>query len=186
MEILIREPRFQAREKYLVKVSESHEEWVGQNIGFFVFDHIQIFRDGIKVIEAKRRYRPFSKIYFNVFYNGLQGYLKLLTRFKPSYSMVLPGVSYDIIEHWGKKVSVFQESIQVASLVQINDLSFNDKNTLRLLVENRIDFIPLILLAIIMDIPGNKSSGRNMLTFDLGNITGEKRPFNHQWKPANL
>lgn len=183
MEIILKEPRFQLGEKYQIKVTETEEEFLGVNIGFLVFDHIILYKDRRQLIEAKRRFRPFRKRYFDISYNDNKGHFKQLTWFKPSYEMALNGTTYNIIEHWGKKTSIFQNDIQIASIVKVNDISFNKNDTFKLLLNDNIDHIPMILAAMILDSPGNEGSANNMVAIDLGNVTGEKLPFNEKWKP---
>jgi hypothetical protein len=98
--------------------------------------------------------------------------------------MVLGNLKYDIIEHWGKKVSIFYGSKQIASIVQVNDISFNNNDTHKLLVNDNIDYVPLMLTAMILDAPSNENSSNNMLVIDLGNMSGEKKAFDYHWKPS--
>lgn len=142
-----------------------------------------LYKDRKPVIEAKRRFRPFRKKYFNINYNEISGHFRALTWFKPSYELTLGEDTYEIIQHWGKKISVFKDSVQVASIVQVNDISFNNNDTFQLLVNDDKDYIPLILAVMILDAPGNVSSSNNLVVIDLGNVTGEKRPFNDKWRP---
>lgn len=183
MEIILREPRTLIGEKYLIKVTETEEEYLGKNIGFFIFDHIILYKENKKIIEAKRRFKPFRKIHFDITYNEKKGHLKQLTWFNPSYELNLDGKVFEIIEHWGKKKSIFNKSSQIATITQMNTISFNQNDTFKLLINDDEDFIPFILATMILDAPGNESSSDNLITFDLGNIGGEKKPFNKNWKP---
>lgn len=184
MEIILREPRTFIGEKYNITITETEEQFLGNNIGFYAFDHIILYKDSRKVIAAKKRFRPFQKRYFDIKYGEIKGYFKQLTWFKPSFEMELNGIKWEIIHHWGKKTSVFKNSVQIASIVQSNDISFNKNDTYKILVNDDEDFIPIILAVMILDAPGNESSSNNMVLIDLGNVGGEKQPFDTKWRPA--
>lgn len=184
MEIIIREPRRFFGEDYQIKVTDTNEQFEGENIGFFMFDHIILSQGQRKIITAKRRFKPFRKMHFDIVYKETKGHFKQLTWFKPTYEMVLGNLTYDIIKHWGKKVSIFDGSKQIASVVQVNDISFNNNDTHKLLVNDNIDYVPLMLTAMILDAPNNESSSNNMLVIDLGNMSGEQRAFDYHWKPS--
>lgn len=186
MEIIIKEPRLELGERYKIIVKETGEEFIGANIGFSIFDNIVLYKGNKQLISAKRRFRPFRKIIFDITYKNLQGQFKQLTRLKPTYELTLSDITYEVAQHWGKKVSVFRNSIQVASIVQLNDISFNSNDTFQLSVDANVDFIPLILASMILDAPGNGGAANNMVALDLGNVTGEDRPFDQTWKAKTV
>ncbi len=186
MEIIIKEPSLEIGERYIITVNETNEKFIGENTGFLIFDNIVIHKGSRQLIEAKRRFRPFRKRIFDIKYNNVVGQFTQLTRFKPHYEITIGDTRYEIVQHLGKKVSIFKDSIQVASIVQLNNISFNSNDIFQLLVDNNIDFIPLILVSIILDAPNNGGSANNLVTIDIGNVTGENRPFDKTWKPKTV
>jgi len=70
--------------------------------------------------------------------------------------------------------------------VQLNDISFANKDTFRILVNDDLDYFPIIMLAIVFDAPGNENFGHQSISVETGNIAGEKRAFDKNWRPKKI
>jgi uncharacterized protein YxjI len=89
---------------------------------------------------------------------------------------------FDIYGHSGRKYSVYKNDKQIACWDKQAVSWFNGDNY-TIIADSDADYELIIAFFLIIDNQYNNNDNSNTVTFDFGNIGGQVRKFNTDWKP---
>jgi uncharacterized protein YxjI len=104
-------------------------------------------------------------------------------RWKQVYTCAGDRDSYQLLRHRGLRASVFQEDRQIAAIVK-NRVVLGNGN--RYDIRMNHDAEPLVIAAMVLAVntAEREDEKRDAVTFDLGNIGGQERPWDDSWRPT--
>jgi uncharacterized protein YxjI len=91
---------------------------------------------------------------------------------------------YDIYGHRGRKYSVYKNDKQVAWWEK-NAVTWFAGDNYAIIADSNSYYELIIAFCLIVDNYFNKDSDKNTISIDFGNIGGQSRKFNSDWKPTD-
>ena len=101
---------------------------------------------------------------------------------KLHYQCQLGEYLYDIYGHKGRKYSVYENDRQIAWWDK-EMITWFEGDNYHIVLDDDCEFELVISFCLILDDYSSSNSDGNTITFDFGNIGGQKKEFNTTWQP---
>lgn len=102
---------------------------------------------------------------------------------KPIWYCYFCNDKYEIVEHIGLKSSIFKNNIQIGYFEKKSTSLFNGY-VIKLIINNNENIA--LICSFVLAIGCSFDNDGSLITFDLGNIFGEAKKFDKNWKSSNI
>ena len=149
---------------------------------FSLTDHLELQETGGNVVATiQGAISPLEHKHDLTLSDGRRYHMRCAEIFRRVYLCDGNLESYSLYEHKGLRCSIFREDRQVAAFTK-NRVVFAQGNRYEIRIDSDADLV-LILCMILTVSLSEDNNNDSTVTFDLGNIGPEARPFSEDWQP---
>lgn len=136
-----------------------------------------------EVASIKKEF-SFLKANYTIDIEGI-GNTKFVTNslWRSTYTLETPNGRYEILGHKKRKFSIFLANEQVG-MFQKNMISIGDGDTYLGVANDNENILLINSIVVAIDNYSSNDSDGSTITFDLGNIGPEEKPYDENWTPS--
>jgi len=144
---------------------------------------IDIF-EGEQLLGSTKRHFGIFRANYSIWIKGEYYKFTSKTYWKPSYECTSEDKNehYTVIGHRGLSHSIFDNDSQIGAIKK-NRISIGSGDEYKLAIDEDSNHFLMIAITLVLDNFLSNDSGSGTINIDLGNITGELKPFDQSWKP---
>lgn len=151
---------------------------------FFSFnDHLEITSDtGQVAATVQGSFSPIRSKHDFTFGDGRMYHFECAQLWKRVFTCTGQGESYTLYEHKGLRCSVFRDERQIAAFTK-NRIVYGKGNQYAVLMDSDADPLLVACMVLSISMAEDNSEDQNTVTFNVGNLGPEARPFDASWQP---
>jgi hypothetical protein len=150
----------------------------------FLFNKLQLRTEAGEVVAGMQsRFSFFRSKYDFQLSDGRLYHFQCENLWKNVYVCEREAECYQLYQHKGLKFSIFRNQTQIAAFTK-NRIVIGNGNRYEIRMNSDADVVLVICMVLVQNTADNDHN-RATITFDVGNIGPEDRPFDKFWEPTN-
>lgn len=182
MDLTIQERKFSFRSTYEMDGVGGH--WFARRDVFAFPARIGITSSAdAPIATLQGRFSFFRSRFDFQFADGRSYRFECQKRWKQVYDCAGGRESYQLMRHRGLRASVYRDDRQIAAIVK-NRLVVGNGNRYDIQMNHDADPVVIAAMVLAVNTAERDDENKRAVTFDLGNIASQERPWDDSWRPT--